>query len=187
MEENSSRGFSSKRKELIEKSNQLKVRDSNSMSSISDTAMNRIIEDIKNDRKCNDEEAFTALALLSQMGGTSARAQTGVEVTVGNTTFNIETIRKIIKKVTGKNLRRLAKTYASSFYEISKIHKFRGNLYNKITSKYKFKLENPDDIYWISDFQGENHECPQYIRDQLIQYYNEHIESNKPKKKKSIN
>lgn len=159
------------------------ITDLSSASWISDEDMNQIIKDIMLDRKCTEKEAFTAIALLAQSGATSSRAQSGIQIKLNNTIFKLELIKNIVKKNTsGKNIRRLAKTFASEFCTIASIHKINGNLLNKIKLNYpNFKLWEDKDRFWVSDFQSENESCPQYIRDILTQYYNEHVQ---PKNKK---
>ena len=164
---------------LAEAAAKLKVSDVSSPSQISATDMNRILSEIKRDRKCEKEEAFAGIALLAQMGGTSARANDGLQVTVSTTTFNIELIRKTIKKITGKNLRRLAKSFAKDFYTVAKNHEVIGNLHNKITLYYpEFEYKDISHSYWTSDFQSENEKCPLYIREYLTKYYNDYVQPN---------
>ncbi len=173
---------------LANASSKVVVSDVSTANRISAADMHKILQEIMDDRKCSKEEAFSALALLAQMGATSARTNDKVQIKVNSTTFNYDLIKRTIKKFTGKNLRRLAKTFATEFHIVAENKNSIGNLYNKIIFHYpNFKVAVDADKYWMSDFQSENEKCPSYIRDILSKYYNEHIQPNNnsiPKKKK---
>ena len=125
------------------------------------------------------------MALLAQLGATSSRSQGGIEIVINETSFPIELIRKKFREFAKKNLRRVAKDFATEFFIISKNHNYKANLLNKITLFYSdFKLKNEDDRYWVSDYQSENEDCPSYIREQLAIYYKEHIQTKNENKKK---
>lgn len=162
--------------QLTKNAAQIELQDSSSVARISKEELNEIIKWISKEKKCTKEEAFAALALLAQFGATSARTQGGFHVKYNDTEFKIETIRPIIKSVTKKNLRRLAKTFATNFHVVAKGRKIAGNLYNKIKTTYPdFVLKEEEDKFWMSDFQSENEDCPEYIWEILIKYYNEKI------------
>lgn len=162
----------------------LEIQDSSTVNRISKEDLSEILRLISKEKKCTIEEAFAAVASLAQLGATSARTQGGFHVTYNNKEFKIEMIRSIIKTVTKKNLRRLAKTFATNFYTVAEKRRIAGNLFNKIRLKYPhFSLKKEEDKYWMSDFQSENEDCPKYIREILNQYYNENVKTDDKNRK----
>lgn len=160
---------------IFQKALKIKASDSSAANKTSNKELNHILEEIALDRKTNKEEAFAALGLLAQMGATSSRTQGRVQVTINNTPYYVELIKKIIKKVTGKSFRRIAKTFATEFKNIAENNGYKGNLYHKIRLHYPDFEISEQDKYWISDFQSENENCPFRIREILNRYYNDYI------------
>ena len=173
---------SNKLNTIITKALNIKASDSSAATKTSDKELNDILEEIAIDLRTNKEEAFAALALLAQIGATSSRTQGRVHVTINSTEYSVERIKKIIKKVTGKSFRRLAKTFANEFKGVAKNNGYKGNLYNKIRLHYPNFEILEDEKYWLSDFQSENDNCPHRIREILNTYYNDYVNASKKKK-----
>ncbi len=174
---------SDKLKTLVEDASKVSIQDISSATQTSEEELYRVLGEIARDRKCSEEDAFCALALLAQIGAVSPRAQDGVKVIINGTEFKIQLIRNIIKTTTKKTFRRLAKTYATEFHSIAKTFDYAGNLYNKISLKYPEEVHEDMDKHWFSDFQSENEDCPKSIRDLINRYYEENIKITNNKKK----
>ena len=137
--------------------------------------MDDVLNEIASDRKTSVEEAFAALALLAQMGATSARTQSNVHVTFGKTVYKVDLIKRVVREKTLKSFRRIAKSFATEIEAVASVNGYTGNLLNKIKLNYPEQHIEPKDFYWVSDFQSENPDCPIYIRDIINKYYNDFI------------
>ena len=173
-------------KHLTEKAKSSKIKDVSSSVKVSTQDMNIVLNKIAKNRKCSVEDAFAAMAIIAQLGGTASKANGDkIKINISDIDFKLELIRKVVKEITNGSFRRIAKTYATNFKEIAEQHGYQGNQLSKIQSNYpEFKLKNEQDKFWVSDFQGENSDCPVYIREQLNTYYREFIVSSITKKKK---
>nr|UIB38920.1 hypothetical protein [Trentepohlia sp. YN1317] len=169
-------------KELLLKVAETKIDEISSSTQTSEAELFNILEEISKDRKCNHADAFKALALLAQIGATSPRAQENVKVTLNKTDFKIGTIRNLLK-TQKRTLRRLAKTYATEFKDISEQSNISGNLFNKINLHYPSLNIEPKNKFWYSDFQSDNPECPEEIRFHINTYYNDFVKKETKNKK----
>ena len=168
---------------LIEETEKINVDDISSSTKTSEDELYKILGEIAKNRKCSEADAFKALALLSQIGATSPRAQEHVKVTLNGIDFKIGLIRNILKSVTQKRtLRRLAKTYATEFHNMSKKSDIAGNLFNKIKLNYPNANIKDQDRHWYSDYQSDNPDCPETIRHQINTYYQDFILKDKKNK-----
>lgn len=168
---------------LITKTKAIQFKDSSSANRISNNQLKQVLQDICTDRKCKEEEALTAMALLAQMGATSSKSQKEVSVTLNDTIFPVNLIKDKIKIHTGKSFRRLAKTYAEAFAGICESQGQKGNLLNKLKLYYPDFQTDEKGQYYASDFQSENDKCPSNVRHYLNRYYNEYINTKRVQKK----
>lgn len=125
-----------------------------------------------------EDEALTIIALFLQKGATSKGYNGNATLAIFNQEFKLSTIRKFFAECQCKNgLRKFARTYATEIFEISKAAGVPGNLYKKLGHSMENEEEN--DQYWLSDFQSENGDAPQKVRN-LIR---EHFRSRERKKR----
>lgn len=80
---------SQKIQDLLSKSKDIKIADISSATNTSEQELIKVLSEIAKDRKCSENEAFCALALLAQMGAISPRTQDGVKVIINTTEFKI--------------------------------------------------------------------------------------------------
>lgn len=166
---------------LVEQTKQTKIVDSSSASKTGNQDMEKIVDKISKDRKIEKHDALVAVAAISQLGGTANKASGDkVKVTIDpDIEISLQLVWKVVKEVTGNSLRRIAKTYPTLFKQIAQNKNIQGNQLNKIRTNYPdFKLIEEDDKFWVSDFQTENPECPEYIWQQLSKYYQEFVTKN---------
>lgn len=122
--------------------------------------------------KCNmvEQEALASIAIICQKGGTSKKAQGTVYSVVNGKRLDLNMIRNIMRE-TGCTftLRQWARTNATNIYEVAKIFDIEGDLAKKIARNSPEVTQ--DEKYWISNFQMDNTDCPQNIREMLLNHY----------------
>lgn len=161
--------------------NNIKLVDSSAGSKASDNLTNLVINNLANERRCSVAIAQVAFCILCQQGATSARASGNLSVTLQEhddlIRFSTEDIRRACKQADNKiTVRKVARSLGSSIYTICKNYNVDGNLAKKLN------ITDPDSK-WASDFQDSNPDCPEHIRNKIVQHFKE-ISSIKQKKKK---
>lgn len=67
-------------------------------------------------------------------------------------------------------LRQWARTYATEIFEVSSHFSIEGDLAKKVARNRPEITQ--EERYWLSNFQMDNPNCPQNIRDLLMEHYN---------------
>lgn len=128
----------------------------------------------------NEDEAFTALAIILQKGGTSKRAQGDIYAIVNNKRLTLRQIRDIMEAIrTNFTLRQWARTYATLIQQVSSHFGIEGDLAKK------FRRESPElvselsrnDFFWLSNFQQDNPNCPENVRKLIRKHFNDKFPS----------
>lgn len=157
-------------KKLQDKKNTLTLSNSSLMSKPTITA---ILNDICFNYKLEDEEdAMTILAVFCQQGATSSKCSGNMTYTFDNVIYKLSDIRKIFQKHNAKNgIRKFARTYATTFYEICELLQIPGNMYQKVKRLHPSFNFKEKDKYWVSDFQAYNENAPSEIRELIIKSF----------------
>lgn len=89
-------------------------------------------------------------------------------------TFKLADLRSDVKSVTGNNssMRKVARAFAQRIFSIASVLNEPGNLYRKIQRMNPEISLNKDEIYWCSDFQANNPNCPEHIRSLINKTFN---------------
>ena len=132
---------------------------------------NDIVNAIAKDFGVEPPIALAGLACTLQAGGTSNNKRSNVKITVSQVAFESKKVNAIIIKTGKVTPRQFAKQFASQIQRLAVKHKVIGNSYvylkrfysNIITESNAF-AEEP---YWCADFQIDNQQCPEYIREAL--------------------
>jgi hypothetical protein len=134
------------------------------------TAQNdTIIAEMIKKYNISDKQAFVALCIICQKGGTSKRALGNIYANVDGINITLENIRSILPKRI--SLRQWARTYATLIYKICSKYDIAGDLTKKITRKYS--NISPEDCIWLSNFQMDNPDCPMEFRAHIVEHFNE--------------
>jgi hypothetical protein len=128
-----------------------------------------IIADMVKKYNISDKQAFVALCIICQKGGTSKRALGNIYANVDGINITLENIRSILPKRI--SLRQWARTYATLIYKICCKYDIPGDLTKKITRKYS--SISAEDSVWLSNFQMDNPDCPMEFRSYIVEHFNE--------------
>lgn len=142
--------------------------------SLSETQCEEVLKEIKQTLKINDTdpaEMETTMALVSglmQNGGSNRNAGPNVSYTLAGYTLSAADFQKFCrKKTSGGTARQFARTMANEIAKFAAILDEEGDLARQM------RLDDPllprDLAVWCSNFQSENSQCPQIVRDWLVQ------------------
>lgn len=142
-------------------------------STLSNVAVNGILESIKKKYQLNDlGESVTILAFLFQGGGTARSCDGNMVVTVFDKEVKLGDIRKILKEAKcNRAERKLARSLANDIYEISAILELNGNLYKKVQRTHLEQEFTSEERAWLSDFQSDNVNCPIRLRNLIVETF----------------
>ena len=93
----------------------------------------------------------------------------------------------LLSQISNIKIRQFARTFASRIMNRSKSMAEPGFLVKQLTTNYKAQwdaIEDPDKQYWAADFQHDNPDCPEEIRDLLKLRYQDRY---RPFNKRSYN
>ena len=121
------------------------------------------------------KQAFVAMSILCQKGGTAQRAQGNLYAIVDRKKLTLDDVRRVKDGGDGKEklkmtMRQFARTYADKIYEISDRYGIPGDLYKKISREHD--ITNKQYICWLSNFQMDNPNCPAEARSLLTLHFN---------------
>lgn len=149
----------------------LKVEEPVSAALVSEEDSKTLIEAISKETQWNTTQSVTALAIICQKGGTSKKAQGTVYAIVDGKRVDLNMIREVMKKSGCKfTLRQWARTHAFDIYKVAAYFGIEGDLAKKIARNSPEVTQ--DEKFWLSNFQMDNNNCPQNVRDMLMKHYN---------------
>lgn len=149
------------------------LQDKKQSSQANQEAVDAVVTTIADSHYGKDKKmARAAIALLCQRGATNTNTGSKVQVKLGEkdkaNILRASDLQSACKKH-GITVRQMARTMRSEIHQFAKAYKEEGDL----TAQYL--RDNPDmteeDKYWCSNFQSENPECPQHIREWLLNDY----------------
>jgi hypothetical protein len=117
-------------------------------------------------------KTLIAVSIICQKGGTSKNAQADIYANVDGHKVTLRDIRDVIRDKNFRfTLRQWARTYATQIHKIASRYSIIGDLAKIISRKHK--TISQDDLYWLSNFQMDNDNCPIYLREYIIEHFNE--------------
>lgn len=148
----------------------------------------------------NDLEGFDIIAISMQKGGVNTKqgggksnrnkvnipfkfGPPGSEKEISTSKVN----SLILSQISNIKIRQFARAYATLIMKRSKTFSEPGFLVKQLSENYKEiwdAIEDPDKQYWAADFQHDNVDCPEAIRDLLKLRYQDRY---KPFNKRSYN
>ena len=134
----------------------------------------KLVLELSKSKKMNAKQAFTAICIICQKGGTSKRASGTIYATIDGINVTLEDVRKCLDR--GVSLRQWARTNASAIQVVADKFSIAGDLAKIIMRKYS-DVSSSDSI-WLSNFQMDNMSCPENLRG----YIREHFQNLFPKK-----
>lgn len=118
------------------------------------------------------QQTLAVLAILFQQGGTARRCDGNLTAKIFGKEIKLSMVRTILKAEGIKGgERKLARTLASPLQKISIVLELEGNLAKAIVQNNMEKQFKKEDLTWMSDFQNENPDCPQEIRNLIHKHF----------------
>ena len=135
-----------------------------------DHIVEKIIEKIKEKKKVSETVAIVLIAGLMQNGGTNKNAGQTTQFSVGDFSLAAQDLQNILKAIDPKaTSRQLARSLAPQIAEVALNLGLEGDLANQM------KYDHPDltleEAVWCSNFQTTNQECPERVRNWLVNNY----------------
>lgn len=123
--------------------------------------------------KTTNNIAYVGLCATLQAGGSNKNKRSNVKIVISNLSFESKKINEIISQQLKITPRQLARMIGNDIYQISTKHKITGNAYVSLTRFYSHLLTEASEKerYWAADFQVDNPNCPEYIREALRKRY----------------
>lgn len=131
----------------------------------------KIIENvIINLRIDESETAWILITAVLQLGGSNQKAGNLISFTVNQHTLTAQQLNKIIRKTikNGTN-RQLARSIANEVAQIAISLNIPGDLHSQMSLEYP-NLSDTEKV-WCSNFQTQNPNCPDLVRDWLVKNY----------------
>jgi len=145
------------------------VMDTVSSNRVDPTICNRILNDIHRESGSdNHTNTYVAVCGLLQKGGTSRAMNNSSSFTHGNTRVTKAILHNACNRHNATP-RQLARTLADRIADISLALSLPGNQ----SKNYRLRYPNaaPNELAWASDFQTFNPNCPNAVRDFLVENY----------------
>jgi hypothetical protein len=130
--------------------------------------------------------AYVGICCTLQAGGSNKNKRSNVKITIQSVPFESKKINEIITQQLKITPRQLARIIANDIHAIAVKHQITGNAYVSLKRFYPHLLTEATDQekFWAADFQVDNPNCPDYIREALRKRYaDKFISANKNKVK----
>ncbi len=141
------------------------------LNNFSTEIVEKIIENVITNLKLEESEtAWILITGVLQLGGSNQKAGNSISFTLGAHTLTAQQLNNIIKKTTknGTN-RQLARSIADEVAQIATSLNIPGDLHSQMALEYPDISET--DKVWCSNFQTQNPNCPDLVRDWLVKNY----------------
>jgi len=137
-------------------------------SSLTNTQLNKILAKGNEKWKTGSEDTVAIISILLQQGGTAKSCDGNLTIQFKNKDYKLSQLRAILKEESlARNERKLARSLATQIYIVSCKLDLPGNLAKQIKLNFPQERILDDEIYWLSDFQTNNFDCPEHIRNLL--------------------
>ena len=140
--------------------------------------------------KINDQKKAGVMLLLAlQMGGVAARKGNKFSTEIDEKKIDQEDILLAIHTGCSKETtpRAFARNFANEIQHFASLNSVPGNIIKKIETLFPVEwaaISDPNKIFWASDFQGSNENCPEEIRNLINKQYQSQFSASAEKKKK---
>lgn len=132
--------------------------------------------------KCSEDAAMVGVCIICQKGGTAKKAQNNIYTIVEGRRLELGMIRESMnQKKMNITLRQFARTHATTIQRICKHYGIFGDLAKKLSREHE-NLSR-EDLYWASNFQMDNGDCPAEVRNILMEHYYSLFKTNNTKYK----
>jgi hypothetical protein len=132
------------------------------------------------------DQAIAVIASLFQQGGTARSCDGNLPTNLFGQNIKLADLRRVLKNLScNRSERKLARSLATPIQKVSATLEIPGNLHSKITRIHSEVSFEKGDIYWMSDFQSDNPDCPSHIRKLITETFQKKGVKRTSKKKKN--
>lgn len=150
---------------LNENKNDLKI-----TNVLSESTCDEILDKLKKKYQFDDAEVYVAITVVLQRGGTNKGAGNTAKVTLRDKSLTAQDLQNTIN-VTKKNAtnRQFARALANEIVQVALQLNIEGDLANQM--RFEFPDLTQEEAIWCSNFQTTNPQCPERVRNWLVQNY----------------
>lgn len=152
----------------------IEVQDRPDNRSLTKQQLDQVVGEVARTYSCSHSVAYIGICSTLQAGGSNKNKRSNVKITIDKWSFESKKVNEIIAKHC-KTLtpRQFARILGNDIFQISKKYGITGNAYISIKRYYPELLlgTNIDERFWAADFQVDNQNCPDYVRNALRQRY----------------
>lgn len=133
-----------------------------------------VVKDVAKEYNSTPAVALAGIFATLQAGGTSNNKRSNVKITLQDKPFESKKINAIITRhCKGVTPRQFAKFFADAIFTCASRHKITGNAYVYLRRFHGNMLTETveNERFWCADFQIDNTNCPEYIRQALQKRY----------------
>ena len=144
--------------------------------------LQNFINDVAKHHDITPAVALVGIFSTLQAGGTSKNKRSNVKIKVQGTIFESKKINEILmKNIKEITPRQFARLFASAIFNCSVKYDITGNAFVYLKRFHSEGLTEAHDHekYWCADFQIDNPQCPEYIREALRIRYAEKFQRTK--------
>lgn len=132
----------------------------------------RLIQLTATEHKMSSQQALIAIAIICQKGGTSKNANGDIYARVDNIKLTLADLRNLRKNYGLRfTMRQWARTYGTQIYKVCETYSIPGDL-AKILARKDNTLSD-EDLIWCSNFQMDNINCPETVREKIKEHFDE--------------
>jgi sulfatase maturation enzyme AslB (radical SAM superfamily) len=137
---------------------------------LSESICDEILDKLKKKYQFDDAEVYIAITIILQRGGTNKNGGNTVKVTLHNKNLTAQDLQNTINNIK-KNAtnRQFARTLANEIAQVALQLNIEGDLANQM--RFEFPDLTQEEAVWCSNFQTINPQCPERVRDWLVQNY----------------
>ena len=137
---------------------------------LSESICDEILDKLKKKYQFDDAEVYVAITVILQRSGTNKGAGNTAKVTLRDKNLTAQDLQNTIN-VIKKNAtnRQFARALANEIAQVALQLNIEGDLANQM--RFEFPDLTQEEAVWCSNFQTTNPQCPERVRNWLVQNY----------------
>jgi len=148
---------------------------------LSESICDEILDKLKEKYQFDDAEVYVAITVLLQRGGTNKGAGSTIKFTLRDKSLTAQDLQNTVNAVK-KNAtnRQFARALANEIAQVAVQLNIEGDLANQM--RFEFPDLTQEEAAWCSNFQTTNSQCPEKVRNWLVQNYKNRFRKEQKKK-----
>lgn len=137
---------------------------------IDEESLKKIILKLQECKNCDETEALALISGLMQKGGSNKNATNLTRFEFGGHILSAQELQSLVTSIKPRATnRQLARSLATEIAEIAEVLGIEGDLANQM--RYEFPDLRSHHAVWCSNFQTTNPDCPDIVRNWLVNNY----------------